>query len=200
MRSRTLGAVCATCAAAVPVSTETQAQAPAVPSPGHSTVAGEPPANITTAHNLPALKRYLRLEARRQSLKGGKLRMPERDRLGAELRSLTPQRLRSETRELRREVRALRRKVQRERHGGAPKVPIPASLRAIAECESGGDPRAISASGTYRGKYQFDYGTWGSVGGDGDPAAASETEQDRRAALLYKRAGATPWPVCGGNA
>jgi len=197
MRSRTLGAVCATCAVAVPVSTEAQAQAPAVPSPGHSTVAGEPPANITSVRNVPALKRYLRLEARRQSLKGGELRMPERDKLGAELSALTPQRLRSETRELRREVRELRRKVERERHGDAPDIPIPAALQSIAQCESGGNPRAISASGEYRGKYQFDFGTWASVGGSGNPAAASETEQDRRAAQLYKRSGATPWPVCG---
>ncbi len=70
-------------------------------------------------------------------------------------------------------------------------------LAAIAGCESGGDPRAVSADGTYRGKYQFDYGTWASVGGTGDPAAAPEAEQDRRAAILYARAGASPWPVCG---
>jgi len=70
-------------------------------------------------------------------------------------------------------------------------------LESIAQCESHGDPRAISANGSYRGKYQFDFGTWASVGGKGDPAAASETEQDRRAAMLYKRSGATPWPVCG---
>jgi hypothetical protein len=35
------------------------------------------------------------------------------------------------------------------------------------------------------------------VGGTGNPAAASEAEQDRRAAMLYQRAGASPWPVCG---
>ena len=39
----------------------------------------------------------------------------------------------------------------------------------IASCESGGDPTAVSADGAYRGKYQFDYGTWASVGGAGDP-------------------------------
>jgi soluble lytic murein transglycosylase-like protein len=72
-----------------------------------------------------------------------------------------------------------------------------ATLNAIAACESGGNPRAVSAGGTYRGKYQFDYGTWESVGGHGDPAAASEAEQDYRAALLYSRAGSSPWPVCG---
>jgi hypothetical protein len=71
------------------------------------------------------------------------------------------------------------------------------TLNAIAACESGGDPTAVSADGTYRGKYQFDYGTWASVGGSGDPAAAPEAEQDYRAALLYAQSGSSPWPVCG---
>ena len=72
-----------------------------------------------------------------------------------------------------------------------------ATLESIAACESGGDPTAVSADGTYRGKYQFDYGTWESVGGTGDPAAAPEAEQDYRAALLYSESGSSPWPVCG---
>jgi Transglycosylase-like domain len=72
-----------------------------------------------------------------------------------------------------------------------------ATLDAIASCESGGDPSVVSADGTYRGKYQFDYGTWASVGGSGDPAAAPEVEQDYRAALLYVRGGSSPWPICG---
>jgi Transglycosylase-like domain len=72
-----------------------------------------------------------------------------------------------------------------------------ATLESIASCESGGDPSAVSSDGTYRGKYQFDYGTWESVGGSGDPAAAPEAEQDYRAALLYARSGSSPWPVCG---
>jgi soluble lytic murein transglycosylase-like protein len=71
------------------------------------------------------------------------------------------------------------------------------TLEAIASCESGGDPTAVSSDGAYRGKYQFDYGTWESVGGSGDPAAASEQEQDYRAALLYSRSGSSPWPICG---
>lgn len=71
------------------------------------------------------------------------------------------------------------------------------ALDAIAACESGGDPTAVSADGAYRGKYQFDYGTWASVGGSGDPAAAPEAEQDYRAALLYSRGGSSPWPICG---
>ena len=70
-------------------------------------------------------------------------------------------------------------------------------LAAIRECESGGDYGAISASGTYRGAYQFDYATWAGVGGSGDPAAASPAEQDYRALLLLRQRGTRPWPNCG---
>jgi soluble lytic murein transglycosylase-like protein len=72
-----------------------------------------------------------------------------------------------------------------------------ATLESIASCESGGNPTAVSADGSYRGKYQFDAGTWASVGGKGDPAQAPEVEQDYRAALLYSQAGSSPWPGCG---
>ena len=72
-----------------------------------------------------------------------------------------------------------------------------ATLDAIASCESGGDPTAVSPDGTYRGKYQFDEATWASVGGSGDPAAAPVAEQDMRAAMLYSEVGASAWPVCG---
>ena len=72
-----------------------------------------------------------------------------------------------------------------------------ATLASIASCESGGNPEAVSSDGSYRGKYQFDYGTWESMGGSGDPAAAPESEQDYRAALLYSSSGSSPWPVCG---
>jgi hypothetical protein len=71
------------------------------------------------------------------------------------------------------------------------------TLEAIAACESGGDPTAVSADGSYRGKYQFDTGTWAALGGSGDPADAPEAEQNYRAALLYARSGSSPWPVCG---
>jgi hypothetical protein len=74
---------------------------------------------------------------------------------------------------------------------------VPAALEAIAACESGGDPSAVGGGGTYRGKYQFSRETWASVGRSGDPAQASEAEQDRRAAKLYERDGAGHWPVCG---
>lgn len=71
----------------------------------------------------------------------------------------------------------------------------PAVLQAIAQCESGGDPTAVS--GPYGGKYQFDAATWASVGGTGNPADAPASEQDMRAEMLYAREGTTPWPVCG---
>lgn len=71
---------------------------------------------------------------------------------------------------------------------------VAAHLARIAQCESGGDPTRVA--GPYRGKYQFDLGTWQSVGGTGDPAAAPEAEQDMRAAMLYAQRGSAPWPVC----
>jgi hypothetical protein len=76
-------------------------------------------------------------------------------------------------------------------------APYRSRLLRIAECESGNNPRAVSQSGTYRGLLQFDYSTWASVGGSGDPAAASRLEQLYRGALLYRRAGPGPWPICG---
>jgi hypothetical protein len=89
-------------------------------------------------------------------------------------------------------------KARKQRAGGSQSTGgASPALEAIAACESGGDPHAIGGGGAFRGKYQFDRGTWASVGGSGDPAAASEAEQDRRAAILYSRSGASPWPVCG---
>lgn len=93
--------------------------------------------------------------------------------------------------------RAERRRERRALFASLPAGVSRATLEAIGACESGGDPTAVSADGSYRGKYQFDFGTWESVGGSGDPAAASEREQDYRAALLYAQSGSSPWPVCG---
>jgi hypothetical protein len=70
------------------------------------------------------------------------------------------------------------------------------TLEAIAACESGGNPATDTGNGFY-GKYQFTVETWQAVGGTGNPAQASEAEQDRRAAALYAQAGPSPWPVCG---
>jgi hypothetical protein len=71
------------------------------------------------------------------------------------------------------------------------------TLARIAQCESGGNPSAVSADGRYRGKYQFTRATWRAMGGSGDPAQAPEAEQDQRAAALLAQQGTSPWPVCG---
>ncbi|CAN5250655.1 hypothetical protein BH24ACT10_BH24ACT10_14040 [soil metagenome] len=68
---------------------------------------------------------------------------------------------------------------------------------ALARCESGGNPSAVSSTGKYRGLYQFSNATWASVGGKGDPAANSAGEQTYRAQVLYNRSGVGQWPHCG---
>lgn len=87
---------------------------------------------------------------------------------------------------------------------GSPRVPPAGTatpragghLASIRACESGGNYSTSTGNGFY-GAYQFDMGTWASVGGSGNPANASPAEQDRRAQILYARRGAAPWPVCG---
>lgn len=83
------------------------------------------------------------------------------------------------------------------RVASAPSGSAAAVLARIAQCESGGNPAAISSGGRYRGKYQFTRSTWRSLGGTGDPAKADEATQDRIALALYRQSGTTPWPVCG---
>lgn len=89
-----------------------------------------------------------------------------------------------------------RTSVRHPKKGKTSSVEVPRILRLIAECESGGNPTAISPGGDYRGKYQFSRGTWRGLGGRGDPAKASEAEQDRLALKLYRRSGNAPWPNC----
>jgi hypothetical protein len=105
----------------------------------------------------------------------------------------SPATLARRVRELRRDLRSARRADRRRSRGPAFASP---TLEAIAACESGGNPGTDTGNGFY-GKYQFTLQTWASVGGSGNPAAASEAEQNRRAAMLYAREGASPWPVCG---
>ncbi|MFH8715174.1 ubiquitin-like domain-containing protein [Streptomyces zaomyceticus] len=68
---------------------------------------------------------------------------------------------------------------------------------ALAACESGGRPNAVDPSGTYGGLYQFDPGTWRSLGGSGTAQNAPAAEQTFRAKKLYVQRGASPWPHCG---
>jgi Transglycosylase-like domain len=97
---------------------------------------------------------------------------------------------------LRKVIRQLRKRIRRVRAHIRATSAVSGVLERIAACESHGNPQAIGGGGAFRGKYQFTYGTWAAVGGKGDPAAAPEHEQDRRAALLLARTGGSAWPVC----
>lgn len=67
---------------------------------------------------------------------------------------------------------------------------------ALAECESGGNPKAVNPAGYY-GLYQFSLSTWRAQGGTGNPTDASSAEQTKRAQILYGKTGASSWPSCG---
>lgn len=67
---------------------------------------------------------------------------------------------------------------------------------ALARCESGGNPKAVSANGLYYGLYQFSVGTWRAMGGSGLPTQASAAEQTARAQALQARSGWGQWPAC----
>jgi hypothetical protein len=78
----------------------------------------------------------------------------------------------------------------------------PFSIR-VANCESGGGPSDHSSVYTgnahlrdpngHYGVWQFDYSTWRDVGGSGNPADASVTEQNARAYRLWQQRGWQPW-------
>lgn len=95
-------------------------------------------------------------------------------------------------------ARFVRSRASRSRSARAPQVRGSGgcTLDVIRQRESGGRYDAVSPSGRYRGAYQFDRQTWQSVGGSGDPAAASPEEQDARAAELMRQRGTQPWSVC----
>jgi uncharacterized protein YabE (DUF348 family) len=67
---------------------------------------------------------------------------------------------------------------------------------ALAQCESGGNPKAVNPAGYY-GLYQFSLSTWRAQGGSGNPTDASSAEQTKRAQILYGKTGASSWPSCG---
>jgi hypothetical protein len=77
-------------------------------------------------------------------------------------------------------------------------------LAALRQCESSGNYQAISASGRFRGAYQFDQLSWNGVAerhfpwlGDNDPAAVEPAWQDAMARALWSERGSDPWPSCG---
>jgi hypothetical protein len=64
---------------------------------------------------------------------------------------------------------------------------------ACIQCESGGNPQAVSSSGTFWGLYQFDYQTWTAHGGNPDTyGSAGASEQHTVAARITYDA----WPNC----
>lgn len=120
-------------------------------------------------------------------------------------RGLTETERRTLQQHIKREVELTKKRAERQRQRkranrsaqsttveGVPR----STLDAIAACESGGDPTAVNPAGYY-GKYQFSLPTWQAVGGKGNPAEATEAEQDLRAAILYNQSGPGQWPVCG---
>jgi len=79
-----------------------------------------------------------------------------------------------------------------------------AALTRLRRCESGDNYRAVSASGSFRGAYQFNRSTWNGVSSRHfpwlagmDPAGAAPYFQDAMARALIRERGAQPWPHCG---
>jgi hypothetical protein len=143
---------------------------------GHETVAAQMREEARENRRDDLARKTLRVARRVAADNGGRFdAAAERRRL----RGMEPAELRERMRELR-----------DSRFTASP------TLQAIAACESGGNPATDTGNGFY-GKYQFTLDTWSAVGGGGNPAHASEAEQDRRATILYEQAGASPWPVCG---
>jgi hypothetical protein len=181
MTRNTTLAMCGACAAVAVPATAMAAGPLAAPAPlgRHTTMT----AKIRSDAHATAERRTLVVA--RQS--GKRVTPAYRDRLdGLTVRELARERTR--LREQRAHARARARTASA--HSASPQ------LEAIAACESGGNPSTNTGNGFY-GKYQFTQSTWAAVGGSGNPAQASEGEQDRRAAMLLARAGSGQWPVCG---
>lgn len=183
MYPKTIAAVLAACAlAGVPAIALAQPSVtPPVRALGTGALADSAP--VLARHAL--VRRTLGLAAEHARLSGTRLTRADR----ARIRRLTlPSHVRAERR-LSRQVRTLR--AQTRIAAG-----VKGTLAKIAACESGGNYATNTGNGFY-GAYQFDQGTWASVGGHGLPSDASPAEQDMRAALLLARSGSSPWPVCG---
>jgi hypothetical protein len=171
------------------------------PLAGHLTVAAQMRAERRENVQDALATRAVKLARREAEIRGEDFHGPVKRR---RLRGEAPTELREHVSFLRADIRDARAdREAAEAAQAAEAVPVSgtstasAPLEAIAACESGGDPTANTGNGFY-GKYQFTQITWESVGGVGNPAAASEAEQDMRAAMLYAREGSAPWPVCGG--
>ena len=178
---------------AIPSAAHAQAQSSVqVPLAGHLTVASQMEAEHTELAQQRLTRKAWRLADRLADARDrGFSPRAYRRRVSDDAPAALAHRVRS----LRSDLAAARR-AERRRAAERRAVPASPTLEAIAACESGGNPGTDTGNGFY-GKYQFTLETWASVGGSGNPAAAGEAEQNQRAAVLYAREGASPWPVCG---
>jgi uncharacterized protein YabE (DUF348 family) len=87
-------------------------------------------------------------------------------------------------------------RVVRDAHRKIVRIGTGPNWIGLARCESGGNPNAVNPSGFY-GLYQFSLSTWHAVGGNGNPTDYGYWEQTKRAWILFKSSGRSPWPVCG---
>jgi resuscitation-promoting factor RpfB len=76
-------------------------------------------------------------------------------------------------------------------------------LARLRHCESRGNYGAVSATGRYRGAYQFSQATWNGTAARHyphlqgvDPARAAPFDQDRMTRALWATGGPRHWPVC----
>jgi hypothetical protein len=168
---------------AVP-STALAAAATQTPEPGHDALRASGRLTLDADHKAGLVRTNRRLARREARLSHHKLRKGHARRVRDDSVGV----IRARNKRLRTRIARLER--------GAGGSTASAPMQAIAACESGGNPSTDTGNGFY-GKYQFTQSTWQSVGGSGNPAAASEAEQDRRAAQLYAQSGSSPWPVCG---
>ncbi len=76
--------------------------------------------------------------------------------------------------------------------GSASATPSAGDWLKLRTCESGGNYATNTGNGYY-GAYQFDLGTWASVGGTGLPSNASPATQDALAYRLWQQRGWSPW-------
>lgn len=67
---------------------------------------------------------------------------------------------------------------------------------ALARCESGGRPTAVSRSGKYFGAFQFSLATWRGIGMTGNPIDYPYEVQLGAAKRLQARSGWGQWPTC----